>query len=218
MYRQIVAVIVATLVAVSVTTGIALADSSVLLGGGAGIIVNGTNCTLATIGHDSSGQLIGLTAATCGGPGSPVDIEAGPRDVGNVVAANDGLNYAVIKFDPAKVMPTALFSGFPVNGIGPDPGPGQTICTQGAATGPNCGFIKFGGPTPGILATDMPAYQPGDNGAPVTVDRQLVGLTRHGFTGPVGLTVRTHTSIALISAILGDINAKGGPGIGFTPT
>ena len=93
-------------------SGVALADSPGLLGGGAGIIVNGTYCTLATIGHDSSGALVGLTAATCGGPGSSVDIEGGPGGVGNVVAANEDLDYAVIKFDPAKVTPTANFAGF----------------------------------------------------------------------------------------------------------
>jgi hypothetical protein len=202
-------------------SGVAVADSPGLLGGGAGIIVNGTYCTLATIGHDNSGALVGLTAATCGGPGNSVDIEGGPRGVGNVVAANDDLDYAVIKFDPTKAAPTASFAGFAINGIGPDPsGFGQPVCTQGGATGNGCGTFKFGGPRPGIVAAHMPSWQPGDDGAPITVDGQLVGMTRNGYTGLVGAGVpvlSTHVTFTLFSAILADVNAKGGPGAGFTP-
>jgi hypothetical protein len=50
----------------------AAADSTVVLGGGAGITVNGTYCTSTTIGHDKTGALIGLTAATRGGPGAQI--------------------------------------------------------------------------------------------------------------------------------------------------
>jgi hypothetical protein len=77
----------------------------VVLGGGAGITVNGTNCTLTTIGHDNAGALVGLTAATCGGPGSSLAIEGGPGGVGTVVAVDDALDYAVITFEPGKVVP-----------------------------------------------------------------------------------------------------------------
>jgi hypothetical protein len=223
--QQVVATIAVTLAAIIAFTGrvsgIAMADGAVPLGGGAGIIVNGTYCTLATIGHDNSGALVGLTAATCGGPGSSVDIEGGPGGVGNVVAANDDLDYAVIKFDPAKVVPTASFAGFGINGIGPDPSNfGQPVCTQGGATGNGCGTFKFGGPKPSIVAAHMQSWQPGDDGAPITVDGQLVGMTRNGYTGLVGAGVSlpsTHITFTLFSAILGDVNAKGGPGAAFSP-
>jgi hypothetical protein len=46
-----------------------------VLGGGAGIVVDGTYCTLASIGHQKSGQLVGFTAGHCGGPGAPVVAE-----------------------------------------------------------------------------------------------------------------------------------------------
>jgi hypothetical protein len=216
------AVILAALIAVMTRpNGVAAADGTVVLGGGAGITVSGTNCTLTTIGHDGSSALIGFTAATCGGPGSSVDIEGGPGGVGNIVAANDDLDYAVIKFDPSKVVPTASFAGFGINGIGPDPsGFRQPLCTQGGATGFGCGVFKFGGPKPGIVAANVPAWQPGDNGAPVTVDGQLVGLTRRGDStavlGPIP-EMSTHIGFTLFSAILGDVNAKGGPGAGFSP-
>jgi hypothetical protein len=202
-------------------SGVAAADGAVPVGGGAGITVNGTYCTLATIGHDSSGGLVGFTAATCGGPGSSVIVEGGPGGVGSIVAANDELDYAVVKFDPAKVVPTASFAGFPINGIGADPsGFGQQICKQGGATGFGCGSFKFGGPKPGFVAANVPAYQPGDNGEPVTVDGQLVGLTRRGdstpILGPIP-EVSTHIGFTLFSAILNDVNTKGSPGAGFTP-
>jgi hypothetical protein len=200
---------------------VAVADGAVPLGGGAGIVVNGTYCTLTTIGHDNSGGLVGLTASSCGGPGSSVDVEGGPGGVGAVVAADDDLDYAVIKFDTAKVVPTASFAGFPINGIGPDPnGFGQQVCTQGGATGFGCGAFKFGGPKPGFVAANVPAWQPGDDGAPVTVDGQLVGMTRRGSTTPILGPIpemSTHIGFTLFSAILADVNAKGGPGAGFTP-
>lgn len=221
MVARFAATLAAFVAPISTATGLAAADSPALLGGGAGIIVNGTYCTLTTIGHDNTGELVGLTASTCGGPGSSVDIEGGPGGVGTVVTVDDNLDYAVIKFAPAKVTPTASFAGFAINGIGQDPNAfGQPVCTQGGATGFGCGAFKFGGPRPGIVAANVPAWQPGDDGAPVTVDGQLVGMTRKGSTtailGPIP-EMSTHISFTLFSAILNDVNAKGGPGAGFTP-
>src|SRR5262249_21604416 len=104
------------------------AADKILLGGGAGIGINrGTFCTLTTIGADSKGELIGFTSAHCGGPGARVAAEAAQDRgaVGTMVIGNDNLDYAVIKFDPAKVAPVADFGGFAINGIGPDPAFGQ---------------------------------------------------------------------------------------------
>jgi hypothetical protein len=80
----------AALVAASglLTPSAAAADDKVPLGGGAGIALGGTLCTLATIGHDNTGELVGFTDAHCGRPGAPVSAEGGPV-VGSVVAAND---------------------------------------------------------------------------------------------------------------------------------
>jgi hypothetical protein len=220
--QQVVATIAVTFaMMVAPMGGVPTANSAVPLGGGAGITVNGTYCTLATIGHDNSGALVGFTAATCGGPGSSVDIEGGPGGVGTVTAADDDLDYAVIRFDPAKVVPTASFAGFAINGIGPDPsGFGQAVCKQGGATGFGCGGFKFGGPKPAIVAANVPSWQPGDDGEPVTVGGQLVGITRKGSTtailGPIP-EMSTHIGFTLFSAILADVNAKGGPGAGFSP-
>jgi hypothetical protein len=118
------------IVPMSRLSGVAVADDTVLLGGGAGIVVDGTYCTLTTIGHDRAGDLVGFTAATCGGPGAAVTAEGVADTVGTVVAADDGLDYAVIKFDRAKVTPIANFAGFAINAIGPDPGGDeQPACT-----------------------------------------------------------------------------------------
>jgi hypothetical protein len=48
------------------------ADDRTPLGGGASILVDGRFCTLNTIGHDKTGELVGFTAAHCGGPGAAV--------------------------------------------------------------------------------------------------------------------------------------------------
>jgi hypothetical protein len=197
----------------------AWADGQVLFGGGAAITVNGTPCTLATIGHDNTGALVGFTAASCGGPGSQVTPAGSGTPVGSVAAADSGLDYAVIKFDPAKVNPTANFAGFPINGIGPDPDFRQPACTQGAATGNNCSHIgSLPGPGPNV-AMHAP-FQPGDDGRPVTCDGLLVGLVYEGHIIPGDLQGSPQipdTHFYKFSAIMNDASAKGGPGAWFTP-
>ena len=131
-------------------SGVAAADGAVALGGGSGITVNGTLCTLATIGHDKAGELIGFTAARCGGPGSPVAAAGCDAAVGTVVAGDADL-YGVIKFDPAKVTPAANFAGFPINGIGLDPVFNQPACTHGAESGDTCGTIRTPTLVPGVV-------------------------------------------------------------------
>lgn len=67
--------IVATIGIAAATTGMSAPTASAdgqTLAGGAGITVNGNACTLTTIGHDKRGDLVGFTAASCGGPGASV--------------------------------------------------------------------------------------------------------------------------------------------------
>jgi hypothetical protein len=225
--------VMAALVAVSglLAPSAAVAGDKVPLGGGAGIALGGTLCTLATIGHDNTGELVGFTDAHCGGPGVPVAAEGGPA-VGNVVAANDDLHYAVIKFDPSKVAPIPDFDGFTINGIGPTPGYRQLVCQQSRATGHSCAPFYPIPKRPGmaeLIACRNPD-DPGDDGAPVTANDLLIGMIRDvgppppepcpsssfgtrflvpEFTWPPG--------VVLIDAIIDDLNAKGGPGAGFTP-
>jgi hypothetical protein len=215
-------VVIATAVTATVLgLPVVAAEDEIPFGGGAGIVVDGSYCTLTTIGHDNTGELVGFTAAHCGGPGAQVVAESAQErgPLGSVVAANDGLDYSVIKFDAAKVAPTAHFDGFAINGIGPDPDFHQPECKLGAATGDYCsGNSSLPGPGPRMWMQGL--FQPGDDGGPVTSDDLLIAMIiggRFGFP-PVGLasTVpRTH--LLTFSAILGDVNAHGGPGAGFTP-
>jgi hypothetical protein len=196
--------------------GVAVADDKVLLGGGAGIAVNGDLCTLTTIGHDRAGNLVGFTSTHCGGPGASVAAEGAGRTVGSVVAADDGLDYAVIKFDPAKVAPVPDFDGFAINGIGPNPGFGQGARIQSRATGRTCTYFTapvVGKPAAMTLKTP---WQPDDDGAPVTANDLLVGMIRDGRAMSLN-AIPTRPIVVLINAITDDVNAKGGPGAGFTP-
>ncbi len=203
----------------------AAADVRIPMGGGAGIVVNGdTMCTLTTIGSDTSGELIGFTSAHCGGPGAPVAAEGAEKAgvLGVMVAGNDNLDYAVIKFDPAKVTPVANYNGFVINGIGPDPAFGQIACKQGRTTGNSCGVTWGMGQTPGTIVMQV-CGNPGDSGAPVTVDNLLVGMIHGAFSDNLPTCVikyiPLHTPAVVMSfnAIMNDINTKHRPGAGFTP-
>lgn len=188
-------------------------NDKILLGGGAGIVLNDDRlCTLTAIGHDDAGRLVGFTAAHCGGPGSPVVAE-GAEDhgpVGTVAAADDGLDYAVIEFDPDKVAPIRDFEGFAINDIGPQPG--DAGCKLGRATGLNCWDAE----SAAVDAEGNEWWLPGDDGAPVTVDDQLVGMVRDGSV-PVPPLAQPASQVEPFSVILDDVNAKGGPGSGFSP-
>jgi hypothetical protein len=206
-----------------------VASAALPLGGGAGIIVAGAYCTLTTIGHDKPGDLVGFTAASCGGPDSPVIAEGSENlgPVGTVVAANDHMRYSVIKFDPAKITPIPNFDGFVINGIGPETEPGQPECRLGAATGDYCWVrpspvLNPPPPNPNARRSmkGAPNYQPGDNGAPVTSNGLLVGLIFAGVYFPwpdIFITQGWSTTFVEFDAILDDVNSTGGPGAGFAP-
>lgn len=221
MQPWIVRAAVALVASAGVLSPTAAADDKVPLGGGAGVVVGGSHCTLNSIGHDNTGELVGFTAAHCGGPGAQVVAEGAENhgSLGTVAAVGDGLDYSVIRFDPAKVSPTANFAGFPIDGIGPDPDLGEPACTLGAATGDQCSHIvTIPGPGPG--RSMLAPFQPGDDGRPVTSDDLLIGLVRDGYTIPgdlLGNLPMPETELILFSAILNDVNAKGGAGAGFSP-
>jgi len=201
------------------------AEDKVLLGGGAGIVIDGdTYCTLTAIGNDRTGALIGFTSAHCGGPGAKVASEAAPAAgvVGEMVAGNDGLDYAVIKFDPAKVTPVANWNGFAIDGIGPDPAFGDVACKLGRTTGYSCGVTWGPGEKPGTIVNQV-CGRPGDSGAPVTVNNKLVGMIHGAFTDGLPtciikyIPLHTPAVTMSMSSILSDLAAKDRPGAGFVP-
>src|ERR1700753_2193303 len=112
-HQAVTTIAVASAVTVTPIVGVAAADGHVVLGGGAGIVIEGSYCTLGTIGHDKTGDLVGFTAGHCGGPGAPVVAEGADNHgpVGTVAAVGDGLDYGVIKFEPAKVTSDAPPTG-----------------------------------------------------------------------------------------------------------
>jgi hypothetical protein len=201
------------------------ADDRVILGGGSGIVINGdTFCTLTTIGDDSRGNLIGFTSAHCGGPGAQVASERAQASgvVGTMVAGNEGLDYAVIQFDPQKVQPVNTIDGFEIDGLGPDPAFGENACKLGRTTGFSCGVTWGPGDKPGTIINQV-CGQPGDSGAPVTVDNMLVGMIHGAFSEDLPTCVvkfiPLHTPAVTMSmtAVLDDITAKNRPGSGFVP-
>lgn len=202
------------------------AAEKVVIGGGAGIVVEGdTYCTLTAVGNDRTGALIGFTSAHCGAPGAQVASEAAPDAgvIGTMVAGNDGLDYAVIRFDPAKVDPVSNWNGFAIDGIGPDPVFGQVACKLGRTTGYSCGVTWGPGEDPGTIVNQV-CGQPGDSGAPVTVNNKLVGMIHGAFTEGLPTCIikyiPLHTPAVTMSmnAILADLAAKDRPGAGFVPT
>ncbi|ANI42351.1 S1 family peptidase [Mycolicibacterium vaccae] len=197
----------------------------VVLGGGSGLVVNGESlCTLTAIGTDNQGNLVGFTSAHCGGPGAVVAAEADPAagTVGTMVAGNDILDYAVIKFDPAKVTPVNAVNGFRIDGLAPDPRFGDVACKLGRTTGYSCGVTWGPGEAPGTIVNQV-CGQPGDSGAPVTVNNRLVGMIHGAFSEDLPTCVvkfiPLHTPAVTMSfnTQLADITAKGRPGSGFVP-
>lgn len=219
---------VATMVAASVLAGvlspIVAAADKVPLGGAAGVTLGGGPlCALTAIGHDGAGDIVGLTSAHCGGVGARVDAD-GVAGVGSVVAADEVLDYAVITFDPARVAPVPDYGGFAINGVGPDAGPAQWVCKQ-SPVGNYCGLVSvFQGRDPDTVLIHG-CWNPGDYGAPVTANGLLVGMIRAYEPAQVPCPLwrandfprSREPEVVSINAILGDLNAKGGPGAGFTP-
>jgi hypothetical protein len=208
------------------TSPTAAAEDPVPLGGGAGLVIDDeTFCTLTAIGTDRTGALVGFTSAHCGGPGAQVAAE-GAQDrgtLGTMVAGNDGLDYAVIRFDPAKVAPVSNWNGFMIDGLGPDPAFGQVACKLGRTTGYSCGVTWGPGQDPGTIVNQV-CGRPGDSGAPVTVNNKLVGMIHGAFTEGLPTCVikyiPLHTPAITMSmnSILADLATKDRPGAGFVPT
>lgn len=217
-----IVVAAATLISAS---AVAHAQELVPLGGGSGLVVNGeTLCTLTAIGNDNRGRLVGFTSAHCGGPGAKVSAEGadGAGVVGTMVAGNDALDYAVIEFDPQKVRPVNNVDGFQIDGLGPDPVAGDIACKLGRTTGYSCGVTWGPGEQPGTIVNQV-CGQPGDSGAPVTVNNRLVGMIHGAFSEALPTCVikyiPLHTPAVTMSfnTQLADITAKNRPGTGFVP-
>ncbi len=196
--------------------GIAQAVTPSVLGGGSGIVVGGQNiCTLTTIGRDSGSRLVGFTAGHCGAAGAAIvpenDRDAGT--VGTVVSAGSDLDYAVIEFDPAKVTPVNQVGGTTITGLGGPARPPDTVCKEGRTTGRTCGPAYGDMFTGGNSTWTQTCVVEGDSGAPLVVGTTLVGMVS-GYLAVPCLGPQLGTDI---TAVVADVNARGGPGAGFQP-
>ncbi|WP_034519116.1 trypsin-like peptidase domain-containing protein [Actinomadura rifamycini] len=188
----------------------------------AGNLVGLTNahCFIDSEGNKLVGQEVHLDTTPPGTALAPAPLELAPEtaEIGpigevtyvstpnNYVAGGPyGLDYAVIKLDPAKVTPTPTVTSpsgtTTVTSVGAVPPAGTRMCKQGHRTGMTCGAT--GGP-------DGPWYWTliwtwgGDSGAPVIDGNALVGSAwgAQHFTP--------------ITSILADMDEQGGVGAGFT--
>lgn len=196
--------------------GTAQAAPPSVLGGGSGIVVGGQNiCTLTTIGRDSGGRLVGFTAAHCGEANSAIvpesDRDAGT--VGTVVYANSDLDYSVIEFDPGKVTPVNHVGGTTITGLGGPARPPDTVCKEGRTTGRTCGAAYGDMFTGGNSTWTQTCVVEGDSGAPLVVGTTLVGMVS-GYLAVPCLGPELGTDF---TAVVADVNARGGAGSGFHP-
>ncbi|MEV6558368.1 S1 family peptidase [Nocardia sp. NPDC051756] len=210
--------------------GTASAAPTAVLGGSSGIAFeNNSVCSLTTIGHDSAGRLVGITAGHCAPTGSRLVSERTPEAgvLGKVAFSDDGntLDYAVLELDPAKITPVRTVGPTTIAGVADAPGAGATVCSSGRTSGTDCGVVW------GQLdGTSINQYcsKPGDSGGPVVVGDRLVGMNQGRLTGigPVGFDVPCTTAanplhspafFQPIVVILAAINAQGGVGAGFRP-
>lgn len=228
----IVSGIIALISMSGVVASTANAAPQVALGGGAGIIINNSAlCTLTTIGHDSAGRLVGLTAAHCADTGDAVRAEKAPGTVVGVVTSSQKYwDYAVIRFDPALVAPQRNYRGLTIAGVGPKPAFGQNACKAGRTTGTNCGFVWGDDPESPTFSLTQNCSNHGDSGAPIVVDNRLVGLLNGGRIfkniGGTGLNfdiecndpgnpVHVPTLSTGINYLLKDLNSRNTIGSGF---
>lgn len=229
----IVAGLIALISMSGVVASTANAAPPITLGGGAGIVINNSGlCTLTTIGHDSAGRLVGLTAAHCANPGDAIRAEKAEHSgvLGVVTSSQKHWDYAVIHFDSSKVTPQRDYRGLTIAGVGPKPVFGQNACKAGRTTGTNCGVVWGDDPESATFSLNQTCSNHGDSGAPIVVDNKLVGLLNGARIfkniGGTGLNfdiecndpanpVHVPTLSTGIQYIFKDLNARNVIGSGF---
>ncbi|MFI1915765.1 serine protease [Nocardia sp. NPDC020380] len=197
--------------------GTANADPApAVIGGGSGIIIDDMfECTVTTVGYDGAGRLVGLTAGHCGDPGAKVwaEKDRGAGQIGTFVYSDHDLDYAIIQFDPSRIIPVNHIGNVTITGLGGPPGFPMIVCKEGRTTGNTCG-ISWGD----VFDTSVETWSQmcvveGDSGAPVVVGTTLVGMVNaYLAVACFGPEVGTN-----MSSIMNDINSRGSIGAGYHP-
>ncbi|MFI1917419.1 hypothetical protein [Nocardia sp. NPDC020380] len=202
-------------------------DTQAALGGGSGIVLGkATKCSLTTIGYDNAGRLVGFTAGHCAAEGTPVTGEQFPDAgvVGTVVSSDTEIDYAVIRFDPAKVIPLRTVGATTIASTGPSAGAWDVVCQDGRTMGDACGVVWASGPG-GFLDQACSSY--GDSGGPLVLGDRLVGLvsgplindlksTRFSCSDPNN-PVHTPTFAVSWDTVRAAVDAGNSVGAGFRP-
>lgn len=231
-YRAVVAV--AALSATVFVSAPAEAAGPAVLGGGSGIYVEQLDdpttigeCTLTAIGYDRENRLVGITAGHCGAVGARIvgEHSVGSGTIGMIAEKNEEDDWAVVRFDPARVTPTRQVAQSVVNGVGPAPKIGDNVCKNGRTTGFTCGPVWEAHPE---YFRSQVCADHGDSGAPVLLGDRVVGMVVAGSdfrAGPVTINLapckgagdlihRPEISTTM-DLVLADIDQNNGVGAGF---
>lgn len=221
---MIKSILLAALLAITVATGVGVgaagADDRPALGGGSGIVVaapDGTakvNCTLTTIGTDAAGRLVGLTAAHCGDVGDGIVAENATERgaLGRIVASDSTLDFAVIEFDPSRVIPVNHVGNTTITSVGVPASFPSIVCKEGRTTGRTCGWV-YGDVFETRETLSQLCVIEGDSGAPVVIGDTLVGMVNAYMLVPcVGPEIGRN-----MDHILAVMSERGGVGAGFRP-
>lgn len=202
----------------------AMSQGKSLYGPGTPIYVgDDTMCTMAVTGYDSAGRKVGITAAHCGNEGDKVasadSWQVGPT--GTIVSRDEYLDYAVVELG-SNTEVTRSYNGVKVNQLSKRGlRPGQIACKQGVATGKTCGMGLARGKD---IQINHVCATVGDSGAPVTSRGRMVGFISHGLfpqqynpscKTPLQGALHSPTVVSNTSAVVADMNRKGGTGAGF---
>lgn len=196
--------------------GAAQAAPAPVIGGGSGIIIDDMfECTVTTVGHDSAGRLIGLTAGHCGDPGARVYAEAnrGYGQIGTFVHSDHQLDYAVIQFQPDRIIPVNRIGNVTITGVGEPPQFPMIVCKEGRTTGNTCGPVWGDVFDTNYETWSQMCVMEGDSGAPVVVGTTLVGMV-NAYLAIACFGPQVGTNMSAISA---DMNSRGGIGAGYRP-
>lgn len=212
--------LLAIIVAAGLSVGTAAADDRPVMGGGSGMVVTDPegvpkfNCTLTTIGTDGAGRLVGMTAGHCGQVGDGVMSEAQPDGgiVGRFVSTDDVLDFAIIQFDPNRVIPVNRIGGTTITSMGAPVGFPSIVCKEGRSTGRTCGWV-YGDVFETRETMTQLCVAEGDSGAPVVIGETLVGMVNAYMLVPcIGPEIGRN-----MDHIIAELAARGGVGAGFRP-